>query len=272
VSADTDPTLPSSCVSDTDCGGHGTSVAGLIAAVGWNNKGVRGIAPEASIFGANFLKNQADGNEAKALGVNSLGGVTADIYNMSYGYGVNSDSYNLRPFLTAANEAKFVNGIENLRGGKGALYIKSSGNDYNSSSVVNTCGTGQPLSCTETTIDETNQSPYVIVVGALDADGVKTTYSTPGSSIWVSGFGGEYGYNSTMYPGFQGAGDVPAMMTVDRSSCSLGYSRTGTSNIYGKNRFNLAGQNYTEQTTLNTNCEYNSHFNGTSSAAPTVSE
>ena len=272
VNADSDPTLPSSCVSDSKCGGHGTSVAGLIAAVGWNNKGVRGIAPEASIFGANFLKNQASGNEAKALGVNSPGGVTADIYNMSYGYGVaeGANSYNLRSFLTPTNEAKYVNGVENLRGGKGALYIKSSGNDYASAST-NDCGTGQPLSCTENTIDEINQTPYVLVVGALDADGVKTSYSTPGASIWVSGFGGERGIDSSIYPSLQGLGDDPAMMTVDRSSCTLGYSRTGANTNYGKNKFNLAGQNFTEQTTLNSDCNYNSHFNGTSSAAPTVS-
>ena len=262
VNADSDPTQPSTYAG----GGHGTSVAGLIAAVGWNNKGVRGIAPEASIFGANFIENQASGNEAKALGVNSPGGVTADIYNMSYGYGVGGSSYNLRSFLTSTNEAKFVNGVENLRGGKGALYIKSSGNDYGSSST-NMCGTGQPLSCTETTIDETNQSPYVVVVGALDADGVKTTYSTPGSSVWVSGFGGEYGYDSSIFSGLSDNIYDPAMMTVDRSSCSLGYSRNDT----GGNRFNREGYNYTEQTTLNSDCNYNSSFNGTSSAAPTVS-
>ena len=262
VNADSDPTLPSSYAG----GGHGTSVAGLIAAVGWNNKGVRGIAPEASIFGANFIENQASGNEAKALGVNSPGGVTADIYNMSYGIGASGSSYNLISFLTSTDEAKFVNGIENLRSGKGALYIKSSGNDYNTGSS-NTCGTGQPLSCTETTRDPTNQSPYVLVIGALDADGVKTTYSTPGSSIWVSGFGGEYGYDSSVLPGYSDNIYDPAMMTVDRSSCSLGYSRNDT----GGNRFNREGYNYTEQTTLNSDCNYNSSFNGTSSAAPTVS-
>ena len=73
-----------------------------------------------------------------------------------------------------------------------------------------------------------------------------------------------------MYPAYEGSGDDPAIMTVDRSSCSLGYSRTGATTDHGKNTFNLAGQNFTDQTTLNSNCNYNSHFNGTSSAAPTV--
>ena len=54
ANSDTDPTQPSQCtqyeIDNESCGGHGTSIGGVIAAVGWNNKGVRGIAPEASIF------------------------------------------------------------------------------------------------------------------------------------------------------------------------------------------------------------------------------
>jgi subtilisin family serine protease len=36
-------------------GDHGTSVAGVIAAVGWNGKGSRGIAPKAKLAGLTFL-------------------------------------------------------------------------------------------------------------------------------------------------------------------------------------------------------------------------
>ena len=52
---------------------------------------------------------------------------------------------------------------------------------------------------------------------------------------------------------------------------SLGYSRSGDNSSYGKNKFNLAGYNFSEQLNLNPDCNYNSHFNGTSAAAPTVS-
>jgi len=267
ANSDSDPTLPSPCEDESDCGGHGTSIGGIIAAEGWNNKGVRGIAPEASIFGANLLANGAGSVEAAALGVNYPGGVTADIYNMSYGRGFET-TYSLQNFMNSTTEQKFINGVTNLRDGKGALYIHAAGNEYdiNSNSL---CGTGQPLSCAESTLDQRSQSPYVISVGALDANGVKTSYSTPGSATWVTGFGGEYGYDSTLYDA-PGTLDDTAIMTIDRSSCSLGYSRTGDSSAYGQNRFNLAGFNFTEQTTLNPNCNYNSHFNGTSAAAPTV--
>ena len=36
-------------------------------------------------------------------------------------------------------------------------------------------------------------------------------------------------------------------------------------------QFNLAGYSFSDQTNLNPNCNYHSHFNGTSAAAPTVS-
>ena len=267
ANSDTDPTQPSPCEDANDCGGHGTSIGGLIAAEGWNNKGVRGIAPEASIFGANLLADGAGSVEAAALGVNYPGGVTADIYNMSYGRGFTT-TYSLQNYMNSTTEQKFVNGVTNLRDGKGALYIHAAGNEYEINSNAS-CGTGKLLSCAESTLDQRSQSPYVISVGALDANGVKTSYSTPGSATWVSGFGGEYGFNSDVY-NVTGNKLDPALMTVDRSSCSLGYSRTGNTTPYGYNKFNLAGFNFTEQTTLNPNCNYHSHFNGTSSAAPTV--
>jgi subtilisin-like proprotein convertase family protein len=100
-------------------------------------------------------------------------------------------------------------------------------------------------------------TPYIIGVASLQAKSSGytmsplSTYSTPGSSVWVSGFGGE-----------SGASD-PAMMTVDQSSCSKGYVRTGNAS---SNAFNNQGNH-----SSNTSCNYTSTFNGTSSAAPTVS-
>ena len=45
----TDPT------SSSITGDHGTSVAGLIAAKGWNGLGGQGVAPNASLIGMNYL-------------------------------------------------------------------------------------------------------------------------------------------------------------------------------------------------------------------------
>ena len=62
VNADNDPTNPALN------GDHGTGVAGLAAAVGWNDKGSMGIAPEASLIGYNFLLNQSTSNQLQSWG------------------------------------------------------------------------------------------------------------------------------------------------------------------------------------------------------------
>jgi subtilisin family serine protease len=274
---------PTNLSSDTS-GGHGTSIAGLIAAKGWNNKGGRGIAPNASIFGYNLLAERAlyyVSETNGALGVNSQGGVTADIYNMSYGADYEEDDegdlllyYDLPSYVTSIQEQKYINGTSNLRDGKGANYVWAAGNEYNASSVTDVCGTGQPLSCTETSIDSDNAMPYLIAVGALNADGLKTSYSTPGAGNWVSGFGGEYGYNSDIYSSeatWSASELAPAIMTVDRSGCSVGYSKgEDGENAGGNNTFDVGGYGYADNTTLNSTCSYISTFNGTSAAAPTV--
>ena len=171
--------------------------------------------------------------------------------------------FHLQPSQTysSSKEQTYVNGVTQLRNGKGAIYIKSSGNDYRTQSVSGECGNGVALSCTENTIDEMNQSPYIIVVGALDADGVKTRYSTPGASIWVSGFGGESGLNQSYIGGdLADYSEAPAIMTVDRSTCSKGYVKSGVDILSGRNYNTFNSGSYSE----NSSCNYVSTFNGTS--------
>ena len=130
---DNDPTRPS-----VD-GDHGTSVAGIINSVGWNNVGGRGVAPEASLIGYNWLDWQGGNTQYESWGVNPPGGVVADIYNLSYGVGYTdyfsfawSDGYELG---ATDIENALIYGTTNHRNGLGGLYIKSSGNDFNTNSV-----------------------------------------------------------------------------------------------------------------------------------------
>jgi len=266
VNSDNDPT-------QTDSGGgHGTSIGGLIAAKGWNNKGGRGIAPNASIFGYNFLESSFTTNHNKSLGVNPPGGVTADIYNMSYGadYPTDSDdeylsTYDLPSYMTSTYESKFVNGVTNLRDGKGAIYVWAAGNEYAKQSDGD-CGYNKVWTCTEISLDNKGGIPYLIQVGSLNADGTKSNYSNPGSSLWVSGFGGEYGNNASHSGINTRGGNKPAMMTVDRSSCSKGYVKSGVNAGSGGNLNAFNNGDHSE----NSSCNYVSTFNGTSSAAPTI--
>ena len=249
-----DPTLSSPCEEQTNssCGGH-VQIAGIIAAKGWNNKGGRGIAPDASIIGYNLLGGGGyyyyEQNQAR--GVNPPGGVTADIYNMSYGpdYGEDEITYDLPQFIEADYQTVvdgFINGVNNLRSGKGAIYLKASGNEF-AKNYTSDCGTTL-LACNEIIWDDETALPYLMIIPALNADDISASYSTPGAGLWVSGYGGEYGYS------------YPAIMTVDRSSCDLGYSRSNNS----INDF-MSGSN-----NENSDCNYASTFNGTSSATPTV--
>ncbi len=263
LNSDTDPTNP-----DSD-GDHGTSVAGLIAAKGWNNKGGRGVAPNASLIGYNYLKNQLLSNQLKAWGSNPPVSVDVDIYNMSYGTGYGLDenddpntTYNLPSYLSSSYIAGLTNGLS-LRNNKGAIYIKSSGNDYDTSATSD-CGSN--LTCTDMMIDNYSAMPYIIHVGALQANGDVSSYTTPGSALWISGFGGEYG-NNTSHSGINAAaGNKPAMMTTDQSTCSKGYTKTGVSAGSGSNYNAFNNGDHAE----NSSCNYVSTFNGTSSAAPTV--
>ena len=245
VGSDTDPTNPATT------GDHGTSVAGLIASTGWNGKGGRGVAPSALLKGFNVLESWSTSKQIKSVGGASYSS-DVDIFNQSYGYNLTADQR-----INSTVEAHFLYGVTSLRGGKGAVYIKSSGNGfYRVGSIYcsSIYGASTGLSCQNANMDINNSIPYNIVVGALTAKGKKSSYSTAGSSLWVSAPGGEYGSTT------------PAMMTTDQSSCTQGYVRTGGATT---NTFNTVagGAGHSE----NSNCNYSSTFNGTSSAAPVTS-
>ena len=253
-------------------GDHGTSVAGIIASKGWNNIGGRGVAPNANLVGYNYLESQANSNESYSLGLdNNL--VSADIFNMSYGRFLYPSSNNFSfptnlwgPSIVLDG---FINGVNNLRNGKGGIYIKSMGNDY-SSNATNGSACGEEgvdeegaMTCGIEFHDFRHLHPYIIGVGALGADGIKSSYSTVGPSIWVSSPGGEYGYNTEL--GWSGEARFfePAIMTTDQSSCDVGYVSQYSSN---RNAFNNSSNPHPD----NPECKYTSGFNGTSSAAPNV--
>lgn len=219
-------------------GDHGTSVAGLIAAIGWNGKGSRGIAPNAKVAGLNVIANfnletlldQLDGD--------------FDIFNQSWGVMPLPGDGKPRFYVPAevSYRLQIRYGVNRLRNGKGAIYVRSLGNAYEDAlrdgEVVARPGNG----------DGYVALPQHIMVGALNANGVKSSYSSAGSNIWVSAPGGEYGTNH------------PAMITIDQSTCEIGFSRIGQT----KNPFEGGHE-------LNPDCNYTSTMNGTSSAAPVTS-
>lgn len=214
---------------------HGTAVAGLIAAVSANGVGTVGVAPEAHLTIANFLSSNVTQTLAKAIDQASG---NFHISNMSWGYGQNT----LTPIETAY-EAQLKTMVTTKRGGKGVIFVKAAGNEF-----VTLCNGSTTLKCVgSSNFDGDNILPYLIVVAALNAKGNGSTYSSIGSDLWISSFGGEFG------------DDSPAMLTTDRSGCTLGYSKSTQTPVFEKGA-----------SAENTSCSYTSVFNGTSSAAPTV--
>ena len=228
-------------------GDHGTSVTGIAAALSMNGKGGRGVAPRTSLKGFNALETNSSADE-----IFSLGGHTrsenVDIFNMSYG------DDGLRYFPLSPTYKDFYDKTANeLRGKKGGIYVKSAGNEFDDTGSY-TCTEHNGvngLTCFNATADETNSRPEIINVGAFNASGVKSSYSTAGSTLWISAPGGEYG------------SDSPAIITTDLTGTDRGYSQKDIAEP--DNSFEIGDPTY------NPNCNYTSTFNGTSSSAPNAS-
>ena len=285
-----DPTNTTSSAGD-----HGTSAAGIIAAVGANGIGVSGVAGAAQLQGYNFLSVDgatysdyilAHGGDEDTLGDTA-------IFNKSLGSAPTSDSRIYSGFLdalscfttggvadmssqTAADSCQSA-----LRSGLGALYVKSAGNNFTADDdqICDSVG----ITCWNVNMESEETYPYQIIVGALNAKGEKSSYSTAGPAIWISAPGGEYGWDheywdSELDPyGYKYETSnpesrlwQPAMVTVDQVGCDRGYTT-------GRYDFNIDGvppigyTSFHEDDVLNPNCEYTSTFNGTSSAAPVAS-
>ncbi|UXR65401.1 S8 family serine peptidase [Bdellovibrio bacteriovorus] len=215
---------------------HGTAVAGLIAAVGGNGVGTKGIAYKSKLIAYNLLSSNVAQLDER-IGQQVTGGY--DIYNMSWG-----SSQNNLPVPVAVWGTSLVAGVTNGRAGKGSIYVKSAGNDF-----IVKCHNSTTTYCVgNANFDPDNNMPYTLMTGALNSMGEVASYSSPGANLWVSSFGGEFG------------DDYPAMITTDRSGCSAGYAQTLNS---GKVEFERGSDG-------NSKCNYTTTFNGTSAAAPVL--
>lgn len=235
----------------SDGDSHGTGVTGLISAEGWNNLGSRGVAPSSKFAAFRYIFTPSASETETSLLAKTIDQTYGnfDIFNYSYGKNglifFQEDPTYLEAVEVGANE---------LRNGKGAIYVQSSGNSYTDAYQL-FCADSTDPACYAYLAGNTNHhtelaTPYKIVVGATNAVGEAASYSTPGSALWISAPGGEFGISS------------PAMITTDIMGCNAGYAyRDANQPLEFDFGFN----------SLNLQCDYSSRFNGTSSAAPVVS-
>lgn len=251
----TDPTSTSAF------GDHGTSVAGLIAAEGWNGLGGRGVAPNAKLIGMNYLNAQTDLNDALSHGIPGSG-ITENepltVFNRSYGI-----SYPAVISYDFFAEAVQQYSATQLRSGLGAVNTKSSGNSFlrpgNNTWPGSICNAANQLglTCLNGNFEPSQNTPFYFSVAAVNSNGKHTSYSTAGANVLVSAPAGEYG------------DFAPAMVTTDQMTCLRGYSSFPAVDAGGWPELDAAFTPFNSPGhPENASCNYTSTFNGTSSAAP----
>lgn len=159
-------------------GAHGTSVAGVAAARGWNSLGVTGAAPTGGLVGYRLLGAENDANEADALTLNNQ---IVDIYSNSWG--PYDDGQRLEgPGPLTMNA--LIDGVTNGREGKGNIYVWAGGNGYDTDN---------------SNYDGYANSRYTIAVAASTNYGERASYSEKGANIFVNApsNGGSLGITTT---------------------------------------------------------------------------
>lgn len=236
---------------------HGTAVASL-AAGATGTMGIRGMAPAAK-FGAfyyipaiSLLTSRGYYTSAK----NSQVTGTFDIFNHSFGY---PQCTLINTSFTTSTQDAFLNAVATQRSGKGSLIVKSAGNDYtiNVQKCVSTAASSTVMG--NSGYDPHLTTPYTINVGAVDAQGYSSQYSSPGANLWITSAGGEYGMSN--YPeSAQSAANSPALIAADFVGCNV-----------GRKTNNKAYSGFDAGNSPNEECKYSATMNGTSGAAPILS-
>ncbi|MDT3502368.1 S8 family serine peptidase [Stenotrophomonas maltophilia] len=257
---------PSPSAPDVD--NHGTMVGGIAGAVGANGVGVRGVAPAATLKGFNVLASDASGSQTANIEYSWWDGAEAadvQVFNNSWGAGPGNPNL---PFAFSENDIRaYEQALSGTRGGSGGIYVKSAGNNFNNASISQTqdvCTTdtkNRNTGCVPAGRDPRNNLFNVITVGAVRADGVRSSYSSTGAALWVSAFGGEYGWQRQVVPGQPAVRYDPAIVTTDVTGCAQG------SNKNTSLRNTLDGN----QSAVDNTCNYTAKMNGTSASAPMVS-
>ena len=199
--------------------GHGTEVAGIAAARDQNGLGGTGVAPRANLVGYNLLQNSTTVNEADAM---IRGAASVHISSNSWGA---PDGTGSVAASASTWRAAIDTGLATGRSGLGTVYTWAAGN-------------GAPVD--NSNYDGRANYRGVIAVGAVNDQGVKSSYSEEGANLWVSAPGGE-------------SCNTHTITTTDRTGAA-GSNPPPPANGYT----DYAAQNYTK-------C-----MNGTSAATPTV--
>lgn len=153
---------------------HGTSCAGLIAARGFNNLGVIGVAPEARLMGLRLIAGEPDDDDESQAFLWQPPNVVTHVSSNSWGPPDTGDAAGrIGPLAKAALERAATT----YRNGLGTVFVFSAGNGRESGD--------------DASYDEYSGGRFAISVGAVNQLGRPSSYSEQGMSVAVSAMGGE---------------------------------------------------------------------------------
>ena len=177
---------PSGLVGDLEGSGHGTNVAGVIAAEAGNGIGGVGVAFNSTFrFYDRSSTNEKPGGKVYPIEQVLSNQVNVDISNNSWGRngfvmdfrnpGDPNDPNDNRHTNYVEVAKGMQNAIENGRNGLGTVYISSAGNEREDGMSAN--------------YSNLRNSRYTIAVASLDEEGRVRASSSPGANLLISAFG-----------------------------------------------------------------------------------
>jgi subtilisin-like proprotein convertase family protein/subtilisin family serine protease len=222
----------------TSTDAHGTVVSGFIGAIKDNGIGVFGVAPNVKLIGLRFL----DVYPSIVPRLDQANIPEAHVYNYSYG----EMNCQIDPVPTS-----YINILKNNSHRKNQVYVIAGGNEYLTKprSFCSNIESDNDVYLANANFDQQYTSPYTIVTAALSRSETRSSYSNPGSNVWISAPGGDLGADN-------GVG----VFSTDLTGCVDGYSK------WDESITDLFNNGTSE---VNQDCDY-THGQGTSYASPVV--
>lgn len=227
---------------------HGTSVASLIAADGFNGRGIRGIAWESRIYSVNavplpYEKAPRNGGEMLLEALRAVLRIPeTGVVNASIG-----------PTLVAENDGsgELIRELARCR----IPVIHAAGNEYQLTSwerdEINRRCRKAGTDCMSSVTGALSRSPLVVNVAAVNASGEKSSSSSTSPNMWVAAFGGEDGHT------LRGGGSPGIVAALSSYSCDRNaYDRDGDRSLW--------------RSRGDQSCHYTARMKGTSAAAAEI--
>ena len=282
---------------------HGTGVAGVAMARGWNGKGSRGTAPFASAVGYNTVGNQplAAGEADVSANMTYLAfgarpsadpsipattafGTRADglhIFNFSAGadYAI-APNTSTDPLARGARHRAAAYGTKTLRAGLGAIYLQAAGNEFTSMTAqTRPDGPSEAVVCSAFRADYevgTFKNAAALTCGnpSHEPEGKPFVYQV--ASMHNTGRASSYSVagSSNWITGFGGefGGAEVAIISTDDSGC-----QSGGNNLANKASFQGVLEGFIRviadlfgDSAVDPGCNYTGTMNGTSAATPSI--